>query len=88
MDPLERSARAIRDRDARAGPLPLPAPANEDLVRADSYTERGNLRFLLDRPVLVSEDDAPRRPDGALTLPGDCTDERACFEPACSRSDV
>jgi hypothetical protein len=30
----------------------------------------------------------PDGPDGALALPEDCTDERACFEPAPSPADA
>ena len=52
----------------------------------DSYTERDISRSSSTAQYWCLKTMRPDGPDGALALPEDCTDERACFEPSSSSS--
>lgn len=53
----------------------------------DSFAGRSASRSSPSPPYWCLKTMRPDGPDGGRALPEDCTDERACFEPAQTRSD-
>ena len=80
-DLMERFARAIRDGTREPDPCLCRHLRTKTWYVPDSYTERDISRSSSTAQYWCLKTMRPDGPDGAMALPEDCTDERACFEP-------
>ena len=81
-DPIARFAKAIKDGTRQPDPLLCRHLRTKTWYVPDSYTERDISRSSSSAQYWCLKTMRPDGPDGVLALPEDCTDERACFEPA------
>jgi CTP:molybdopterin cytidylyltransferase MocA len=84
--PLDRVARAIRNSQREPDPFLCRFLRTRTWYASNSYPKRDISRSPSTAQYLCLKTMRPSGPDGALALPEDCTDERACFEPAPARS--
>jgi hypothetical protein len=87
VDLLKRFAKAIRNGIREPDPLLCRHLRTKTWYVPDSYTGRDISRSSSTAQYWCLKTMRPDGPDGALASPEDCTDERACFEPAQTRSD-
>src|SRR6266702_2972419 len=81
-DLMQRFAKAIKDGTRELDPFLCHHLRTKTWYVPDSYTERDLTRSSSTAQYWCLKTMRPDGPDGALALPEDCTDERACFEPA------
>ncbi len=81
-DMTQRFAKAIKDGTRESDPFLCRHLRTKTWYVPDSYTERDLSRSSSTAQYWCLKTMRPDGPDGALALPEDCTDERACFEPA------
>ena len=86
-DFLKRFANAIRNGIREPDPLLCRHLRTKTWYVPGSYTRLDISRSSPAAPYWCLKTMRPDGPDGALASPEDCTDERACFEPAQMRSD-
>jgi hypothetical protein len=77
-----RFAKSIKDGTREPDPFLCRHLRTKTWYVPDSYTERDISRSSSTAQYWCLKTMRPDGPDGALALPEDCTDERACFEPA------
>src|SRR6185503_8254406 len=77
-----RFAKAIKDGSREPDPFLCRHLRTKTWYVPDSYTERDVSRSSSTAQYWCLKTMRSDGPDGALALPEDCTDERACFEPA------
>ena len=81
-DLMQRFAKEIRNREREPDLLLCRHLRTRTWYVPDSYTGRDSSRSSPDARYWCLKTMRPDGPDGALALPENCTDERACFEPA------
>ena len=84
---LEKFAKAIKDGVREPDPLLCRHLRARNWYVPASHAERETSCPSSAAPYWCLKTMRPDGPDGALALPEDCSDERACFEPAQTRSD-
>jgi hypothetical protein len=82
MDLIRQFARAIKDGTREPDPLLCRHLNAKNWHVPGPHAERDASRSSPAAPYWCLKTMRPDGPDGALALPGDCTDERVCFEAA------